>query len=92
VSLDALCDDPKARGVKELPSPSAATRKTAFDIAARLASKQVADSNTRLAAFSSLEHCDPVRAKAELAKLAQDADAVIAAEAKTKLAALEKKK
>ncbi len=92
ISLDALCDDPAKRGVKELPSPSAATRKTAFDVAARLASKGVADASTRRAALSGLVACDPARAKVELAKLAKDDDASFAETAKTKLAALHDKK
>lgn len=92
VSLGALCDDPKARGVTELPSPTAATRKTAFDVAKRLASKDVADASTRLAAFSGLVACDPARAKVELAKLAQDGDPAVAAEAKTKLLGLANRK
>ncbi len=92
LSLAALCDDPSKRGVKELAAPSAATRKTAFDVAARLASKDVTDANTRLAALSGLVDCDPARAKGELAKLAKDADATVAAAAQAKLAALHEKK
>lgn len=88
----AVCSDPKARGVKDVPSPTPATRKTAFDIAVRLTSPSVPDSNTRRAAVKNLADCDPARAKAELTKLASDKNGMVADEAKKVLEEVAKKK
>lgn len=92
LATSAVCDDPRTRGVKDSPTPTAATKSTAFQVAVRLTSKAVPDPNTRRAAMSALVACDPARAKTELAKLEKDADSFISGEAKKKLEDLAKKK
>ena len=78
--------------MKDLPSPSADTRHRAFDVATRLASKDVTNVTTRWSAVTSLVECDPASAKVELGKLTKDHDATIADGAKQKLVDLAKPK
>ncbi|MFO0548425.1 MAG: hypothetical protein U0271_08570 [Polyangiaceae bacterium] len=72
LALDSVCSDPHARGVMELPSPSAETRRRAFDAALAMTSAEISNASARSAAIGCLVACDPKRARPELEKLLKD--------------------